>query len=394
MKRFSRFSIISLSLLLLLTLFAVTVYAQNYDISNAFGEVAKVINSIAKAFRSTAVIEGFVRFAFWIFIFAGISAANSKVENKMMQRAIYVMAAILATYGAFRVPSKLIVGLFNFPYAVIVILWGLVVPIAGFLLTKKIFPDEEKRSHRFGRAVLFLLMVLLMFNIMDVIQKSAGPDTAVFMRMLWPVRIGAAIALLFGLVNLAMALGGDKAVDAVRNRLGLGAGAGATGTHPTPPGAGAAAHPRDEAVIRDLERQMAQFHNAVFLVPDNIEHTATHIQTQLMTDIAGLLHPPLVPAPLPAGTTLTIPFLRSLPPAALAAVRTRAALTVTEVGAFQTSAITPARTLMETIFTRGHSTHQYPNCSASIVRQFEHAVAQFLISEALLAHIGAFAASI
>ncbi|MEK6921621.1 MAG: hypothetical protein AABX82_07065 [Nanoarchaeota archaeon] len=394
MKRFSRFSIISLSLLLLLTLFAVTVYAQNYDISNAFGEVAKVINSIAKAFRSTVVIEGFVRFAFWVFIFAGISAANSKIENKMMKRAVHVLAAILATYGAFRVTSKLIIGLFNFPYAVIVILWGLVVPIAGFLLTKKIFPDEEKRSHRFGRAVLFLLLVLLMFNIMDVIQKSAGPDTAVFMRMLWPVRIGAAIALLFGLVNLAMALGGDKAVDAVRERLGLGTGAGTTGT-PAAPGAAAPPAPRDEAVIGDLQRQMAQFHNAVVLVPNNIEHTTTYIQTQLMTDIAGLLHPPLIPAPLPVGTNLgDIRTYRALPPAALAAVRTRAVLTVTEVGAFQTSAITPARTLMETIFTRGHSTHQYGNCTEALVRQFEHAVAQFLTSEALLAHTGAFAASI
>ena len=266
MKRFSRFSIIFLSLLLLFTLFAAVVYAQNYDISNAFGEVAKVINSIAKAFRSTAVIEGFVRFAFWVFIFAGISAANSKVENKMVQRTIHVLAAILATYGAFRVPSKLIIGLFNFPYAVIVILWGLVVPIAGFLLTKKIFPDEEKRSHRFGRAVLFLLMVLLMFNIMDVIQKSAGPDTAVFMRMLWPVRIGAAIALLFGLVNLAMALGGDKAVEALGEKLGIKKKEEEGAPGAAPHGAGAAAHappPPNPAEITKLQNEIGNFVSAI-----------------------------------------------------------------------------------------------------------------------------------
>ena len=362
MKRFSRFSLISLSLLLVLALFAVTVYAQNYDISNAFGEVAKVINSIAKAFRSTVVIEGFVRFAFWVFIFAGISAANSKVENKMVQRTIHVLAAILATYAAFRVPSKLIIGLFNFPYAVIVILWGLVVHIAGFLLAKKIFPDEEKRSHRFGRAVLFLLMVLLMLNIMNVIQKSAGPDTAVFLRMLWPVRIGAAIALLFGLGNLAMALGGDKVVDAISERL-----TGRTPTTPaphgtTPPGAGAAAHPPPPPNPTEIAKLQGEIGNFVTAVGN-----------------------PTVAAE-PAGTGVTGSGLFALLEAAIAkynagihgapndaAKRTAAPTHMAALNTLQTEMANQRRRMGDIL----HN-DQYINCGDPYRRNFELAIAQFL----------------
>ncbi len=360
MKRFSRFSVISFSLLLLLTLFAVTVYAQNYDISNAFSEVAKVINSIAKAFRSTVVIEGFVRFAFWVFIFAGISAANSKIENKMVQRTVHVLAAILATYGAFRVPSKLIIGLFNIPYALLIILFGMITPAAGFFINKKIFPNDEDRKHRFGRAVVYILIVLFTLNIINIIQTSAGPDTAIFMRMLWPFRIGAGIAALFGLANLAMALGGDVVVDGIRERF-FGGGAGNTGTHPTAPAAGAhgaAAHappPPNPAEITKLQNEIGNF----------------------VTAIGN----PTTPPPGPAGTGLFAVLEGAITKYNAeihgapndAARRTAAPTHMAALNTLQTEMANQRKRMGDIL----HN-DQYVNCGEPYRRAFEGAIAQFL----------------
>ncbi len=371
MKKTKRFLLI-IGVLLLVFITAVSAQISS---DSVWYDMARIMTSTAKALTSSKMLlEGFLRFAIWVFIFAGLTIVNSRVENKNAKRAVIVLAIIVATYGALRVPYALLKGIFNLYYAIIFIIFAFLPAAAGFFLNQRVFSGKD-RTNRIMRAIVYIMITIAMGYITTIIKKEAGPDKVLFGKLTAPLTIGTVLAFVAALVNLASAFGGDTAAKWIGEKLGRtpqpagGAGTTGAGAGGGAGGAGTAPPPVNPAEVTRLQNEIRNFVTAVGN-PTVGAGPAGHgtAGTGLFAVLEGAVQRYTAEIAVPALTT--------------AAKKANATAHMTPLNLFQTE-IGKQRKKMKDIL----DNQQYVNCGDPYKRSFEAEIAAFLHIECELTRV-------
>ncbi len=199
----------------------------------------------------TAAFSVWLKFAFFVIVFAILYNAGLrafKSAEAPMKRALAVLTFVIALTSAIFVPYKLLLYIFKTYYVILVVLFALLPALIGFIICNKVLHGDD-RWHRFIRAIIYILITIFIFGLIGQVEAKSSPDTKLFMQVLEPLMWGAIIALVAGIWNLLMALGGDTVASHVPQMLGGTRGAPQptpttgpttttppTTTPPTPPG--------------------------------------------------------------------------------------------------------------------------------------------------------------
>lgn len=191
---------------------------------------------------TTAAFSVWLKFAFFIIIFAVLHGAGMRIPalaQGPMKRAVAVIAFVIALTTAILVPYKLMLYIFRMYHALLVILFALLPAAIGFVINQRLLAGDD-RLHRILRGIIYLLITIFIFGLIGNIQKNSSPETQLYTDLTEPLMWGGILALAAGFYNLIMALGGDKVVEAIGEKLGAKkeekkageAEAEAPGTHP------------------------------------------------------------------------------------------------------------------------------------------------------------------
>lgn len=385
MKRFSR---ISLTATLLFLLNIIFVHAATFD------PVTAKLRYIFFNLSGTAAFAVWLKFAFFVIIFAVLYGAGSRVHalgEGPMRRALAVISFVIALTSAIFVPYTLLLYIFKMYHALLVVLFGILPALVGYLVASRIPIETDAHApSRWGRVIrgfIYLLITVFIFGLIGQIKATSSPETELYMAILEPLMWGAIIAFVLGIFNLIMAMGMDTVVNAAMQRLGghpAGAAPHAAGAPPggAPAGAPQPAPPNPQQ-IQQLQQMMAQFHNAVFVRANNIEQTANNLDHGFRNDVLQLvqqqLPPPQQVTPQILLQIAQTPLGQGLHPIAQQYVNL--------IRQFQQQSLTPVRQLMERIFVMGQQTGQYQNVLQQVRDQFEQAVAAFVIHEAQMTDV-------
>lgn len=235
MKKVQRIALVSLLLFLL----------------NAFLVHAALLSPVTSRLKyvffnmsGTAAFSIWLKFAFFVIVFAILYGAGRRVPalgEGPLRRALAVLSFVIALTTAIFVPYKLLLYIFKMYYVILVVLFALLPALIGFIIGNRILTGED-RMHRFLRAIIYILITIFIFGLIGQVEAKSSPDTKLFMQVLEPLMWGAIIALIAGIWNLLMALGGDTVASHVPQMLGGTRGAppvpahGATPAGPAHPG--------------------------------------------------------------------------------------------------------------------------------------------------------------
>ncbi len=222
MKKVQRIALVSLLLFLL----------------NAFLVHAALLSPVTSRLRyvffnmsGTAAFSVWLKFAFFVIVFAILYNAGLRAFKEAgapMKRALAVLTFVIALTSAIFIPYKLLLYIFKTYYVILVVLFALLPALIGFILCNKVLHGED-RWHRFMRAIIYILITVFIFGLIGQVEAKSSPDTKLFMQVLEPLMWGAIIALIAGIWNLLMALGGDTVASHVPQMFG-----GTRGAQPAP----------------------------------------------------------------------------------------------------------------------------------------------------------------
>ncbi len=227
------------------SLTAVLVFLLNITIVHAalMDPVTSKLRYIFFNLGTTAAFSVWLKFAFFVIIFAVLHGAGMRIPalaEGPMKRAVAVIAFVIALTTAILVPYKLMLYIFRMYHAILVILFAMLPAAIGFVINQKLLAGDD-RLHRILRGIIYILITIFIFGLIGNIQKNSSPETQLYSDLTEPLMWGGILALAAGLGNLLMALGGDKVVNAIGERLGRTTPAAADATHPAdaahPPGA-------------------------------------------------------------------------------------------------------------------------------------------------------------
>lgn len=260
MKNTKRFSLLTF----LTFLFTIAiVHAATFD------PVTAKLRYIFFNMSGSAAFSVWLKFAFFVIIFAVLYGAGSRVsafKEGPMKRALAVVTFVIALTSAIFVPYQLMLYIFKLYHAILVVLFGVLPALIGYLVASRI--PVEKGWGRVIRGFIYLLITVFIFGLVGQIESSSSPETELYMQILEPLIWGAIIAFVLGIFNLLMAMGGDKATEKLPEWLGgkkkeeKEAKEGKAGEKE------AKAHP-DEAEMNRLRAEMQNFNSTVGEPPGN-----------------------------------------------------------------------------------------------------------------------------
>lgn len=204
-----------LSSLILFFAMSTTVFASPLD---------PITNQLRYIFFSLGTSTAFsvlLKFAFFVLLFAVLHGAGMRIKSLRegpMKRAVAVIAFVIAVTSAILVPYKLLLYIFKVYHALLVILFAILPAGIGFVINMKLLNGED-RMQRILSGIIYILITLFIFGLVGNIQANASPETTLYTDLTEPLVWGGIIALIAGLYNLLMALGGDKAVEAIAEKL-------------------------------------------------------------------------------------------------------------------------------------------------------------------------------
>lgn len=170
---------------------------------------------------TTAAFAVWLKFAFFVILFAILHGAGTRVKalgEGSMKRAVAVFAFVIALTTAIFVPYKLLLYIFKMYHALLVILFALLPAIIGFVVNQKLLPDDT-RLHRILRGIIYIIITIFIFGLIGNIQANSSPETQLYKDLTEPLMWGGLLALIAGLGNLVLALGGDKVLETVKEKL-------------------------------------------------------------------------------------------------------------------------------------------------------------------------------
>ncbi len=221
MKKFQRISVIT-TIFFFLNLFLV--HAATFD------PVTKKLKYIFFNMSGSASFAVWLKFAFFMIIFAVMYGAGMRVKQLSegsMKRALGVISFIIALTTAIFVPYKLMLYIFKLYHAILVVLFGILPALIGYLVAQRIPVEEtgaDGKPKRWGRVIrgfIYILITIFIFGLIGQIQADSSPETKIYMQILEPLVWGAIIAFILGIFNLLMAMGGDTVANAALERLGI-----------------------------------------------------------------------------------------------------------------------------------------------------------------------------
>src|SRR3989338_11107233 len=206
------------------SLTAVLVFLLNITIVHAalLDPVTSKLRYIFFNLGTTAAFSVWLKFAFFVIIFAVLHGAGMRipaVEEGSMKRAVAVIAFVIALTTAILVPYKLMLYIFRMYHALLVILFAMLPAAIGFVINQKLLAGDD-RLHRILRGIIYILITIFIFGLIGNIQANSSPETQLYADLTEPLMWGGILALVAGLYNLIMALGGDKVVEAIGEKLG------------------------------------------------------------------------------------------------------------------------------------------------------------------------------
>ncbi len=359
---------------------------------------AAVLDSVTRTMRyiffnlsGTSAFQVWLKFALFIILFAALYNGGIRAMGAEgpMRRALVIITFIIALISAIFVPYKLLLYIFKLYHAILVVLFAMLPVVVGFFVTRIGALQEDNRTNRIIKGIIYVMMALITFGLIGQIQANSSPETRIFMDVLEPLLWGAIIALIAGLYNLIMAMGGDYVANQVAQRLGIGQ----TTPPQGPPGppqnplnpnapvanqgqqAPVAANPQQ---IQQLAALMAQFHHRVIVAPDNIELRTNDLDHgfRVFLQHNGLM----------INNVIDLTPLNALTPAQRQALHNHAQqIFVQPIQQLHQGNVTQARDIMNQVFTLGHQNGQYQHVPQASRDPFENAVAAFLMHEAQLA---------
>ncbi len=201
----------------LILFFAMTTAAS----ASSFDPITNQLRYIFFNLGTTTAFSVWLKFAFFVMIFAVLHGAGMRIPalaEGPMKRAIAVIAFVIALSSAILVPYKLLLYIFKLYHALLIILFAILPAGIGFVINMKLLNGED-RMQRILSGIIYILITLFIFGLVGNIQANASPETKLYTDLTEPLVWGGIIALIAGLYNLLMALGGDKAVEAIAEKL-------------------------------------------------------------------------------------------------------------------------------------------------------------------------------
>lgn len=196
--------------------------------ANAFASpLDPVTNQLKYIFFNLSTTTAFsvlLKFTFFVILFAVLHGAGMRIkllgkeEEESMKRAVAIIAFVIALTSAILVPYKLLLYIFKMYHALLVILFAILPAGIGFVINMKLLNGED-RMQRILSGIIYILITLFIFGLVGNIQANASPETKLYTDLTEPLVWGGIIALIAGLYNLLMALGGDKVVEAIAEKL-------------------------------------------------------------------------------------------------------------------------------------------------------------------------------
>lgn len=206
------------------SLTAVLIFLLNIAIVHAalLDPVTSKLRYIFFNLGTTAAFSVWLKFAFFVIIFAVLHGAGMRIPalaEGPMKRAVAVIAFVIALTTAILVPYKLMLYIFRMYHAILVILFAMLPTAIGFFINQRLLAGDD-RLHRILRGIIYILITIFIFGLIGNIQKNSSPETQLYSDLTEPLMWGGILALAAGLGNLLMALGGDKVINAIGERLG------------------------------------------------------------------------------------------------------------------------------------------------------------------------------
>lgn len=220
MKRIFRFSLTFLLLFFVSMTTASAALPQTFN--NVLRIIAQPLQVLFVTLPASSAFPYLLKFLYFIILAAlwsGIASQITKNSEGGVKRAFKIFGVIVALVSAIFIPQSWLMYAFKLPAMISIVLFFLVVPLAGFFICTKLIPGDSKAA-RFGRAFIWWVIAMIVLALVEFIQKH--PDPAL-QQLISPVldalNIGAVIAIFAGLYNLAMAFGAGTAAEAVRDAV-------------------------------------------------------------------------------------------------------------------------------------------------------------------------------
>ncbi len=210
------------SIILTFYLFLFSILTATTIIASPLDPVTNQLRYIFFNLSTTIAFSVWLKFAFFVILFAVLHGAGMRIKSLgegPMKRAVAVIAFIIALSSAILVPYKLLLYIFKMYHALLVILFAILPAGVGFVINLKLLNGED-RMQRILSGIIYILITLFIFGLVGNIQANASPETKLYTDLTEPLIWGGIIALIAGLYNLLMALGGDKVVETIAEKLG------------------------------------------------------------------------------------------------------------------------------------------------------------------------------
>lgn len=208
MNRFKRVSLLSL---LLLTVSSFAVYA----LPSSVQRVTKMFSYIFFTLKATAVFPVFLKFCFFIMVFAVLFNGGVKVlkAEKEMRRAISIIAFVVALVSAIFVPYKVLLYIFRLYSTILALLFALLPVFVGFFINQSLF-NKDTRTHHILRAILYFVIAGIVFGIIGTVEADSSPETQIYRDVTDWLFLGAVFTFIAAVFNLILAFGGGAAEGA------------------------------------------------------------------------------------------------------------------------------------------------------------------------------------
>ncbi|MBI5003118.1 hypothetical protein HZC31_07060 [Candidatus Woesearchaeota archaeon] len=209
------------SIIFLFCLFLLSILITTTVAASTLDPVTNQLRYIFFNLSTTIAFSVWLKFAFFVILFAVLHGAGMHIKSLgegSMKRAVAVIAFIIALTSAILVPYKLLLYIFKMYHALLVILFAILPAGVGFVINLKLLNGED-RTKRILSGIIYILITLFIFGLVGNIQANASPETQLYTDLTEPLVWGGIIALIAGFYNLLMALGGDKVVEAIAEKL-------------------------------------------------------------------------------------------------------------------------------------------------------------------------------
>jgi hypothetical protein len=206
---------------------------------------ARVLDNVTSKMRfiffnlsGTQAFTVWLKVAMFIIIFAVLYNGGLKAlkAEGPMKNALAVITFIIALTSAIFVPYTLLLYIFRLYSAILIILFAMLPALIGFMFNHTLF-NGDSRMYKILRAVIYFLITIFIFGVIGTVDTLSSPEKVIYEQILEPLTYGAIIAFIAGLFNILMAMGGDKIVDAIGNKISGGGSTTPHATTPTSPGA-------------------------------------------------------------------------------------------------------------------------------------------------------------